>query len=119
MSRDTLDTETVPQVTEKPSSTSKMYTVIISLKNSPRNRAMCVLCDENYLPNVSIIFSLSCNILSRPVKGVNFFGLESEYIVSGSDCGHVFLWDKSSQEIVQYMEGDEEGVVSGMLYTAP
>ena len=46
------------------------------------------------------------------MKGVNFFGLESEYIVSGSDCGNVFLWDKNSEKIVQYMEGDFEGVVN-------
>ncbi len=47
-----------------------------------------------------------------PVKGVNFFGLESEYVTSGSDCGNVFLWDKHSEAIVQYMEGDFEGVVN-------
>ncbi len=51
-------------------------------------------------------------LYSHPVKGVNFFGLQSEYIVSGSDCGHVFLWDKNSEQIVQCLEGDEEGVVS-------
>ena len=51
----------------------------------------------------------SCSV----VKGVNYFGLCSEYVVSGSDCGHVFLWDKRNQEIVQYFEGDKEGVVSG------
>ena len=49
---------------------------------------------------------------SIPVKGVNFFGLGSEYITSGSDCGNVFLWDKNSEKIVQYMEGDYEGVVN-------
>ena len=31
--------------------------------------------------------------------------------MSGSDCGHVFLWDKNSTEIVQFFEGDNEGVV--------
>ena len=45
------------------------------------------------------------------MKGVNFFGLKSEYVVSGSDCGHIFLWDKTSQEVVQMLEGDHEGVV--------
>ena len=45
------------------------------------------------------------------MKGVNFFGLESEYVVSGSDCGHVFLWGKESEKIVQFMEGDHDGVV--------
>ena len=46
------------------------------------------------------------------MKGVNFFGPKSEYIVSGSDCGHVFLWEKSTEDIVQFLEGDEAGVVS-------
>lgn len=46
------------------------------------------------------------------VKGVNFFGLRSDYIVSGSDCGHVFLWDRETTEIVQCLHGDNEGVVS-------
>ena len=48
------------------------------------------------------------------VKGVNFFGLSSDYVVSGSDCGHIFLWDKSSQDVVQLLEGDQEGVVSSL-----
>ena len=46
------------------------------------------------------------------VKGVNFYGPQSEFVVSGSDCGHVFLWDKQTQEVVQFLEGDETGVVS-------
>ncbi|KAJ8382507.1 hypothetical protein SKAU_G00032850 [Synaphobranchus kaupii] len=46
------------------------------------------------------------------VKGVNFFGPCSEFVVSGSDCGHIYLWDKNSAHIVQYMEGDKGGVVN-------
>ncbi|XP_043915183.1 DDB1- and CUL4-associated factor 8 [Protopterus annectens] len=46
------------------------------------------------------------------VKGVNFYGPKSEYVVSGSDCGHIFLWDKSSCQIVQFMDGDKGGVVN-------
>ncbi|KAI6646603.1 DDB1- and CUL4-associated factor 8-like [Oopsacas minuta] len=49
---------------------------------------------------------------SQTVKGVNFYGPHSEFIVSGSDCGHVFIWDKNSEKIVQCMEGDETGVVN-------
>ena len=44
------------------------------------------------------------------MKGVNFFGPNSEYIVSGSDCGHVFMWDKKTEQVINLMEGDE-GVV--------
>lgn len=49
------------------------------------------------------------------VKGVNFYGPQSEFVVSGSDCGHVFLWDKQTQEVVQFLEGDSTGVVSGLV----
>lgn len=58
--------------------------------------------------------------LSHTVKGVNFYGPRSEFVVSGSDCGHIYLWDKYSARIVQFMEGDRGGVVSqregGMIY---
>ncbi|XP_034469072.1 DDB1- and CUL4-associated factor 8 isoform X6 [Hippoglossus hippoglossus] len=46
------------------------------------------------------------------VKGVNFYGPSSEFVVSGSDCGHIYLWDKNSARIVQFMEGDRGGVVN-------
>jgi WD repeat-containing protein 42A len=49
------------------------------------------------------------------VKGVNFFGPKSEFIVSGSDCGNVFFWDKHTESIVQYMHADENGVVSSLI----
>lgn len=43
---------------------------------------------------------------------MNFYGPKSEFIVSGSDCGHVFLWDKETEQIVQYLTGDDNGAVS-------
>ena len=46
------------------------------------------------------------------VKGVNFYGPKSEFIVSGSDCGNVFFWDKESESIVGFQPGDEAGVVN-------
>ena len=46
------------------------------------------------------------------MKGVNFYGPRSEYIVSGSDCGHVFLWEKETEQVVQFLDADECGVVS-------
>ncbi|XP_045146724.1 DDB1- and CUL4-associated factor 8-like [Echinops telfairi] len=46
------------------------------------------------------------------VKGVNFYGPRSEFIMSGSDCGHIFFWEKSSCEIVQLLEADSEGPVN-------
>uniref|UniRef100_A0A8C0E9Q5 DDB1- and CUL4-associated factor 8 n=1 Tax=Balaenoptera musculus TaxID=9771 RepID=A0A8C0E9Q5_BALMU len=46
------------------------------------------------------------------VKGVNFYGPRSEFVVSSSDCGHIFLWEKSSCQIVQFMEGDKGGTIN-------
>lgn len=49
---------------------------------------------------------------SDTVKGVNFFGPCSEYIVSGSDCGHIFIWDKKTEQVVTFLKGDDVGVVN-------
>ncbi|XP_078489109.1 DDB1- and CUL4-associated factor 8-like isoform X1 [Ciona intestinalis] len=46
------------------------------------------------------------------VKGVNFYGPRSEFVVSGSDCGNIFFWEKRSSRVVQLMEGDDGGVVN-------
>lgn len=43
---------------------------------------------------------------SLTVKGVGFFGGNCEYVMSGSDCGHVFIWKKKGGKIVRVMEGD-------------
>ena len=49
------------------------------------------------------------------VKGVNFYGGKSEFIVSGSDCGNIFFWDKETESITHMMSGDVHGVVSLLL----
>ena len=56
-----------------------------------------------------------CNV--KTVKDVNFFGLQDEYVVSGSDSGHLFIWDKESTQLVNILEGDGEvvNVVQGTV----
>ncbi|MQM15862.1 hypothetical protein Taro_048814, partial [Colocasia esculenta] len=44
------------------------------------------------------------------VKGVNFFGPNCEYVVSGSDCGRLFIWRKKDGELLRAMEGDKDVV---------
>jgi len=46
------------------------------------------------------------------VKGVNYYGPQSEFVVSGSDCGNIFFWHKETEAIVQCVAGDENGVVN-------
>ncbi|PWY86960.1 WD40 repeat-like protein [Aspergillus heteromorphus CBS 117.55] len=57
-----------------------------------------------------------CNI--KTVKDVNFFGLDDEYVVSGSDSGHLFIWDRKTCKLVNILEGDSEvvNVVQGHPY---
>ncbi|KAJ5086127.1 hypothetical protein N7532_010898 [Penicillium argentinense] len=57
-----------------------------------------------------------CNI--KTVKDVNFFGLNDEYVVSGSDCGRLFIWDRKTTELLNILEGDSEvvNVVQGHPY---
>lgn len=39
-----------------------------------------------------------CNV--RTVKDVNYFGPDDEYVVSGSDDGNFFIWDRKTSELV-------------------
>ncbi|KAF1974432.1 WD40 repeat-like protein [Bimuria novae-zelandiae CBS 107.79] len=62
------------------------------------------------------VYTGHCNV--RTVKDVNFFGQNDEYVVSGSDCGHLFIWDRKSAQLVNILEGDGEvvNVVQGHPY---
>ncbi|KAK2765408.1 hypothetical protein FQN54_008254 [Arachnomyces sp. PD_36] len=57
-----------------------------------------------------------CNV--KTVKDVNYFGLDDEYVVSGSDAGHVFIWDRKTTDLVNILEGDSDvvNVVQGHPY---
>ncbi|PSN50052.1 DDB1- and CUL4-associated factor 8 [Blattella germanica] len=59
-----------------------------------------------------VIHSYEGHRNNATVKGISFFGPKSEYIVSGSDCGNIYFWDKKTESIVQWMPGDENGVVN-------
>ncbi|ORX76260.1 WD40 repeat-like protein [Basidiobolus meristosporus CBS 931.73] len=49
-----------------------------------------------------------CNV--QTIKDVNFYGPNDEYVISGSDDGNFFIWDKKSRRIVQILKGDEDVV---------
>ncbi|XP_078617572.1 DDB1- and CUL4-associated factor 6-like [Branchiostoma floridae x Branchiostoma japonicum] len=42
------------------------------------------------------------------IKESNFFG--SQYVISGSDCGHVFIWDRYTGRLVTLFEADKHVV---------
>ncbi|XP_061352042.1 uncharacterized protein LOC133297011 [Gastrolobium bilobum] len=47
---------------------------------------------------------------AQTVKGVSFFGPNDEYVLSGSDCGHIFIWKKKEAKLVRLMVGDQHVV---------
>ncbi|KAJ4293107.1 hypothetical protein N0V90_008389 [Kalmusia sp. IMI 367209] len=62
------------------------------------------------------VYAGHCNV--RTVKDVNFFGQNDEYVVSGSDCGHLFIWDRKTAQLLNILEGDGEvvNVIQGHPY---
>ncbi|CAO0794368.1 unnamed protein product [Mucor circinelloides] len=47
-----------------------------------------------------------CNI--ETIKDVDFFGPNDEYIISGSDGGYLFIWDKKTARILQILQADQD-----------
>ncbi|XP_029343114.1 DDB1- and CUL4-associated factor 8 isoform X3 [Acyrthosiphon pisum] len=69
------------------------------------------LFDANGRSN-SVLHNYGGHINRMTVKGVNFYGLRSDYVVSGSDCGYMFIWDKKTEAIVQRKRADKKGTVN-------
>lgn len=42
------------------------------------------------------------------IKEATFWG--TDYIMSGSDCGHIFIWDRKTAELVMLLQGDQHVV---------
>ncbi|XP_029348698.1 DDB1- and CUL4-associated factor 8-like [Acyrthosiphon pisum] len=69
------------------------------------------LFDANGRSN-SILHNYSGHINRMTAKGVNFYGPRSDYVISGSDCGYMFIWDKKTEAIVQRKRAGRKGTVN-------
>jgi hypothetical protein len=49
---------------------------------------------------------------NNTVKQVAYLGARSEFVVSGSDCGHIFIWDVHSSHPIQMLHGDRAGAIN-------
>ncbi|KAI4742493.1 WD40 repeat-like protein [Aureobasidium sp. EXF-12298] len=63
---------------------------------------------EVYCSPHTRVYRGHCNV--KTVKDVNFFGLDDEYVVSGSDDGNFFVWKRKTGQLVNILEGDGEVV---------
>ncbi|CAG8768495.1 2386_t:CDS:2, partial [Dentiscutata erythropus] len=48
--------------------------------------------------------------MSQNIKEAYFFGANSEYIMSGSDDGRIFIWDRYTGKVVNLLKGDSKVV---------
>ncbi|KAK9453552.1 WD40-repeat-containing domain protein [Dipodascopsis uninucleata] len=65
---------------------------------------------ERDVPSVGPIAAYRGHSNVHTIKDVNFYGLNDEYVMSGSDCGHLFIWDRKTCSTVQILWADTETV---------
>lgn len=46
------------------------------------------------------------------IKQVSYFGYRCEYVMSGSDCGHIFLWEARTGQVVKVLKADSSGAIN-------
>jgi WD repeat-containing protein 42A len=46
------------------------------------------------------------------VKGVIFWGPRSEYVMSGCDTGHLFIWRTKDAKLINVLKGDDVGAIN-------
>jgi len=50
-----------------------------------------------------------CNV-STDIKEANFFGDRGQFVVTGSDDGRIFIWEKHTTKLVNLFHGDRDVV---------
>ncbi|KAH8927591.1 WD40 repeat-like protein [Atractiella rhizophila] len=65
---------------------------------------------EKDVPVVFPLRSFDGHLNSATVKDVNFTGPKDEFVISGSDDGNFFIWNKETTELVGIYEGDSDTV---------
>lgn len=58
-------------------------------------------------PKIKMVFAGHRNVRTM-IKECNFWG--DGHVISGSDCGHIFFWDKATGKIVNVIEADKRVV---------
>lgn len=60
-----------------------------------------------WIPEMTRVFKGHRNARTM-IKEANFWG--EDFVLSGSDCGRIFIWDKYSAELVMILQGDKHVV---------
>ncbi|GAQ82529.1 hypothetical protein KFL_001140170 [Klebsormidium nitens] len=65
---------------------------------------------EDPSPDAGEVQSYRGHRNAQTIKGVSFFGPSCEYVMSGSDCGRIFIWEKRTGRLVNLLKGDNHVV---------
>uniref|UniRef100_A0A915PH76 Uncharacterized protein n=1 Tax=Meloidogyne floridensis TaxID=298350 RepID=A0A915PH76_9BILA len=44
--------------------------------------------------------------INTDIKEASWFGGDDQYIVAGSDCGSIFIWERQTEKVVKVLKGD-------------
>ncbi|EFN54263.1 hypothetical protein CHLNCDRAFT_135819 [Chlorella variabilis] len=61
-------------------------------------------------PDDSVLQTYKGHRNYRTVKGVSFLGRDDEFVMSGSDCGHIYVWERDSGVVQAVLKGDADTV---------
>lgn len=50
---------------------------------------------------------LGARNLRTDIKQARFYGNNDEFVVAGSDCGHMFIWERSTGNIIKLLKADD------------
>uniref|UniRef100_A0A0K0DFT7 WD_REPEATS_REGION domain-containing protein n=1 Tax=Angiostrongylus cantonensis TaxID=6313 RepID=A0A0K0DFT7_ANGCA len=78
-------------------------------KRFPNDRSIIRLADQVSFANVLDYSERFCGQTNThtDIKEANFFGSRNQYIVAGSDCGSLLLWERSSGVLVAAWNADQ------------
>ncbi|RTG81836.1 WD repeat-containing protein 42A [Schistosoma bovis] len=94
------------------------YSVTAAVYSAQGDAILLSYNDENiYLfdinqPTKPYLHKYSGHRNMQTIVGATFFGPNSEYVVSGSDDGYFYLWDRESEGIIQWLHADIDGAVN-------
>lgn len=91
--------------------------------SSMDTKSIVVDSDTPILPSPSIESGYSMKFTGHnncdTVKQVSYLGGRSEFVLSGSDCGHIFIWEASTGKLLKLLNADDTGGAVNCLSAHP
>ncbi|XP_041462666.1 DDB1- and CUL4-associated factor 6-like [Lytechinus variegatus] len=100
-----LDTPTEPRQRVRSEAEMRLRELFKTKKEEREKEAEII--KNVHSPSIEMVYKGHRNSRTM-IKEANFWG--DHYIVSGSDCGHIFIWDRYTAKLVMLLEGDKHVV---------